>query len=157
MGVRLNTIHFEQLPNKETVKQGLYELTGLPMYFDDEFEEVLGVIHPTHRKVAATLYWVDEKTPVLPKELESLGANYGNKKGFLKGWSRYIMVELEVGNIDYIEKSSLYLLKRMGGRSENELELPIWAGKKWLDIWPRSYFGQFKAIWRGWTRGTFSN
>ena len=156
-GVRWSTIHFEQLPAKEAVKQGLNELTGLLLCFDEETEGMLGVIHPTHQKVAATLCWVDKKTAPIPKELESLNINIDYREGPCEGWSRYVVVEFEVGNIDYVEKSSLYLLIQMGGRSVGEVELPVWAGKKWLDVWPRTYLGQFKALWRGWTRGTLFN
>ncbi|MDO7845957.1 hypothetical protein Q5H92_06285 [Hymenobacter sp. M29] len=76
---------------------------------------------------------------------------------FYKALPDSIGVELEIGHIDYLEISALYLLRQLGGKCEEDFDLPVWAGKKWEDIWPRTQWGQLKARWHGWRFGTLPN
>ena len=153
-GIRRSTVHFEQLPSKNEFKKRLTELTGLALGYEEEFEGVLEAFYLTRPEVAVSIHWVDKDVSRVLEALKAAGINDDRTTNFHEKRSRCIHVVFAAGNVDYLERSALYLLKELGGRSENESTLPTWAGKKWVDVWPRTKWGQIKARWYGWCYGT---
>ena len=152
-GIRSTSVHFEQNPTQADIKSLLVEATGLPLYFE-EFEDVLKVVHPTRPEILAWLSWADED---ISKQIElgkQLGVDMRIKESFYENYSRCINVDFAAGDIDYIERSAIFVLKQLGGRTVEGINLPAWAGKKWEDVWPRSYLMQLRARCYGWFRNT---
>jgi hypothetical protein len=125
MGIRLHVVHYQDSLDNEQIKKQLLEVTGLPLHFDERYATMLGVAHPNRPKSAVRIYW------------------YDNEHG------RRLEIESNTPKWNYVEATVLYLLKRLNGQIDDDYTLPVWAGKKWVDAWPRSPLARMKAWWNG--------
>jgi hypothetical protein len=121
MGFVLHNVQFEQVPNLNDLSVQMLKLTGLPLLFTEYSDVALNITHPTRPKSTAIVYFKKHS----------------------------IVVESNSPRWNYIEGSVMYLLEQLGGHSEKDATFPNWAGKKWIDAYPRSPFKQFKDWWNG--------
>ena len=55
-----------------------------------------------------------------------------------------IRIESGTAKSNYVEISLIYALISMGGKLEQNIVLPAWAGKKWENIKPKSLVDKIK-------------
>lgn len=128
--IREYTFLFQQSPNTDTLKSALCTLTGLPLVF----EEI-------------------ESTAYTPKGIEVFCSKRPNDN-IIINWTTdqnntFVRVWSDTRQIGYLEISTLYLLKELGGKTSSHIVLPSWAGKQWLDVSPNSNIAKIKAWWKG--------
>jgi hypothetical protein len=128
--VRTHIVHFSQSLEMEQLKNSLCKLTGLSLSFEDikmttytpSGVEIWNQRWPKH---FITVDWIIERN----------GVN-------VRVWS-------ETPHINYLEASTLYLLKQLGGKFKETEPLPSWVGKEWVDVRPRSPLAKIKAWLNG--------
>jgi hypothetical protein len=142
MGLRRHVIFFDKNPNRTEVEEDLNKITGLKLLYEEIGQGEVGPLcltirHPIRKKEFVDLDWIDNDP------LVSVGTN---ERG------NCIRVESNTGQIknNYVEVSLIYLLKKKGGMIEPEydLELPEWAGKKWVEVY-KSPFSLFLSWFKG--------
>jgi hypothetical protein len=127
---RTHIVYFQQNPVPKELEVLLGKLTGLSLCFEE--------IEPTLHTPAGIEIWHQKR----PKDSIIIDWISDQTRICVRVWS-------ETLHINYLEASTLYLLKQLGGRIKDDYPLPVWAGKSWADAWPRSPLARMKAWWNG--------
>ncbi|QIP15685.1 hypothetical protein G8759_25155 [Spirosoma aureum] len=89
-----------------------------------------------NQKVDIVVEWINKRRGYDESIKDILGDTYEYP---FPDKNQCIRVFRELDNTDYLEVTLLYLLKQSGGISENAFDLPLWAGKSWIDR-PRKWW-----------------
>ena len=126
--MRLQTFYFNINPSQKDVLNRLREVTNAPLIIESLSETHLEICL-NKRDPIINIDWVYKRKGEELKEV--LGEDY---LYVFPDMSHCVLVYLESPKLNYIEVSIFYILKSMGGITQDIIDLPEWAGKSLAEV-----------------------